>query len=179
MMYVFTGPPGSGKSTQAQLLSDALKRPYFSMGKLLKARAKTDPELAVLIRRGDLVPTSAIEPILQQLYATHRDHLILEGFPRDPNQVVALVRVWPAHSVEAFWLDVPDEVVLERIRMRLDQTPEQREDDTPEVAKHRLTLYHQLEKDLRHALAAAGVKITMINGDQTLDAIHEEIMKHV
>ena len=61
MKLVILGPPGAGKGTQAELLSEALGIPHISTGDLFRANISQGTAIGVEAKRyldaGDLVPS--------------------------------------------------------------------------------------------------------------------------
>lgn len=96
MRLVFLGPPGAGKGTQAQELSQQRGWPHISTGDLLRAARASNSELGrkaqSYMDAGQLVPDSLIcevvaERLKQKDCATG---WILDGFPRTRGQADAL-----------------------------------------------------------------------------------------
>ena len=140
------GPPGSGKGTQADRLRE---RGYvaLSTGAMLRAAVASGSALggraAAFMQRGELVPDELVVGVL-------RDHLgevagrpvLLDGFPRSVAQAGSLDDALGARGRElarVVLIDVPDDVVVERISRR----HHGRADDTPETARERLRVYHR------------------------------------
>jgi adenylate kinase len=141
------GPPGSGKGTQAERLHDERGFAALATGDLLRAARSEGTELgqraAEFMDRGDLVPDEVIVAMIRDELARLDDKpVLLDGFPRTVPQADALAEVLEEHGREltaVILIDVPDDVVVERISGR-DQG---REDDTPETARERLRVYHR------------------------------------
>src|SRR3982751_1053494 len=97
-IIILVGPPGSGKTTQAQFLAKKYEIPAFSMADLLKkemSSAKKDAvskALATTIASGDLLPAEpATELIrLRLLRVDLRKGFILDGYPATAGQAKAL-----------------------------------------------------------------------------------------
>jgi adenylate kinase len=73
--------------------------------------------------------------------------ILLDGFPRTVAQADALARVLRDRAREltaAVLIDVPDDVVVERISSRR----QGREDDRPETVRERLRVYHRQTEPL-------------------------------
>ena len=51
MHIIFIGPPGSGKGTQAKMISEHYKFPHISMGDLLREMAKNDSKDGRYVRK--------------------------------------------------------------------------------------------------------------------------------
>ena len=66
-VLIFLGPPGSGKGTQAEILTDKLKYFHISVGDLLRENITKNTDLGKLAAKyvdsGELVPDDLIEII--------------------------------------------------------------------------------------------------------------------
>jgi len=93
---VLLGPPGAGKGTQAEVISEKLGLPHISSGDIFRHNLKNQTELGVLaegyINKGDLVPDDiTIAMIKDRLSQTDcTGGALLDGFPRTPAQALAL-----------------------------------------------------------------------------------------
>jgi adenylate kinase len=90
------GPPGSGKGTQAQLLSQTLRVPHISTGELFRQHISEQSELGLLAKTyldtGELVPSAVTSEMVRDRLTdeTARPGFLLDGFPRTLEQVIAL-----------------------------------------------------------------------------------------
>ena len=92
-LYVFLGPPGSGKGTQAQLLRDSLDCVVVSTGDLLREEIKRatvlGKKIQTVVESGGLVPDelliAIVEPLLSGL-SQKSGAVIFDGFPRTVGQ---------------------------------------------------------------------------------------------
>ena len=165
------GPPGSGKGTQATRLSDELGFVWLSTGDLLREARAEGTELGrragEYMDRGDLVPDEVIVDMVDDALADTGDRpVLLDGFPRSVAQVEALGRDLDA----VILIDVPDEVVMERIAGRQDG----RADDKPETVRERLRVYHRETEPLVDHYEQQG-KLRRIDGAQDPDAVHDDV----
>jgi adenylate kinase len=93
--YVFLGPPGAGKGTQAKVVAHKLGIPQISSGDIFRENIKNQTELGILANRfikvGELVPDDVtIGMVRERISRTDCDMgAILDGFPRTPNQAKA------------------------------------------------------------------------------------------
>ena len=146
------GPPGSGKGTQAMRLRDELGFATLSTGELLREARAAGTELgrraSEYMDRGDLVPDELIVAVVRDAIASlDGTPILLDGFPRTVAQADALARVLRDRGREltaAVLIDVPDDVVVERISGRR----QGREDDRPETVRERLRVYHRQTEPL-------------------------------
>ncbi len=91
MMVLLFGPPGVGKGTQANLLSEHYKSTKFSIGDMLRDEVASKSELGTKIvqylNHGSLVPDDIISAFAKQFIEKHKaDDILLDGFPRNMNQ---------------------------------------------------------------------------------------------
>jgi adenylate kinase len=124
---ILLGPPGAGKGTQAERLTDDFNVPYIATGNILrKAVADETPlgkEAKAYMEDGKLVPDDVITGVILEAIqsADARDGFILDGFPRTIPQADALAEGLKAHDREltaAILIEVPDDEVLRRMSGR-------------------------------------------------------------
>jgi adenylate kinase len=97
---VLLGPPGVGKGTQAQLLTDRLDACHLSTGDVFRAAAKRhacdhSPAIRAALdymRRGELVPDSTVWEMVRERSRCllQCGGVILDGFPRTVSQAESL-----------------------------------------------------------------------------------------
>ena len=92
VIVVFIGPPGSGKSTQAELLSRKCGIPHFEMGEILRELAAQDNavgrEIRTYMDRGLLVPERTVKQVIADRLRRpdFQRGFIIDGFPRSVEQ---------------------------------------------------------------------------------------------
>lgn len=93
---VLLGPPGVGKGTQAEILSERTGLVHISSGDLFRENLKNQTELGKLAQtymgRGELVPDDVTIAMIRERLAKPdcAAGAILDGFPRTPSQADAL-----------------------------------------------------------------------------------------
>jgi adenylate kinase len=94
--FVFLGPPGAGKGTQARELAAALGVPHVAPGDLFREAATAGTALGLEAKRymdrGVLVPDGVVIRMIADRLARAdaKQGFILDGFPRTPEQAAAL-----------------------------------------------------------------------------------------
>ncbi len=88
---ILFGPPGSGKGTQAKMLSACLNVPHISTGDMLRERvrkASASPEVAGTMAAGELVSDELVNRMVEERLAEPdaRQGWILDGYPRTVEQ---------------------------------------------------------------------------------------------
>ncbi len=134
---VFLGKTGSGKDTQADLLTKKYTVDIIRLGDLVRARAKTDKHVAATLKRGELVEDVIVDNLLREQIRTLGSDAIFvsDGYPRQREQ---------AHALETYLLEANSELVAvvyfavsdAEVRLRLQLRA--REDDAPDVVLERL-----------------------------------------
>jgi adenylate kinase len=124
---VLVGAQGSGKGTQADLLSDALSIPHVSSGDLFRKAQGEKTELGLKAKayldRGELVPDDiTVAMVLSRLKEPDcAKGAVLDGFPRTIAQAEVLDKGLQDAGKQidlAIYLEVPREELLKRLSGR-------------------------------------------------------------
>ena len=170
---IFLGPPGAGKGTQAQILSENHQIPHVSTGDILRAAVANQTPLGTQAKgymdRGELVPDALILDLIKGRLS-HEDTAngwILDGFPRNVNQAAFLEELLTELRQNAdcvLNLQVPDEVLVLRLLER------KRGDDNEETIRRRLQVYH---RDTVPVIDFYQQRETLktIDGDRTMEEV--------
>jgi adenylate kinase len=172
------GPPGSGKGTQAMRLRDRSGFATLATGDLLREARLAGTDLgrraSEYMDRGDLVPDELIVATMRDAIARLDDKpILLDGFPRTVAQADALAGALEAGGREltvAVLVDVPDDVVVERISAR----QQGREDDRPETVRERLRVYHRETEPLVAYYGERGL-LRRVDGARDADAVEAAV----
>ena len=96
MRLVLVGPPGAGKGTQAEFISDHFGIPKISTGDIFRAIVSGGTDLGKLAKKymdaGDLVPDEVTNAMVRDRLAQDdaKDGFLLDGFPRNVAQAKVL-----------------------------------------------------------------------------------------
>jgi adenylate kinase len=124
---ILVGPPGAGKGTQAERMTQDFGLPYYATGNILREAVANGTELGRQAKEhmdsGGLVPDDVIIGVI--LEALEQDEaangFLLDGFPRTVPQADALGEALQqaGRKISAVLLiDVPDEEVVRRLSGR-------------------------------------------------------------
>jgi adenylate kinase len=206
LVIILAGLSGSGKGTQAELLTKKFGFDYIVIGDLLREEASKNTELGKKINeiiniKGGLVPDYiAFQLIKNKISKTPKGKIILiDGYPRTLNQTKDLDRILRELgkiNLVVLNIKISDEVAISRLTKRL-VCPKcgaiykgngiknclkcgakliKREDDTPERIRKRLEWAHKDLDLVINLYKTRGVLIDL-DGERALDVIHREIVE--
>jgi adenylate kinase len=124
---ILVGPPGAGKGTQAERLTEDFGLPYYATGNILREAVANGTELGKQAKEhmdaGGLVPDDVIIGVILEAIATDEaaNGFLLDGFPRTVPQADALGEALQkaGRKISAVLLiDVSDEEVVRRLSGR-------------------------------------------------------------
>ncbi len=124
MIVVFIGAPGSGKGTQASILSKNYGYKALSTGECLRKHVKEETPIGIKVKeimeKGGLVSDDILLQVLQAELGSKADEtILLDGYPRNVEQAKTLGRLGGVHKVAlAVMFDLPQELLLSRLTGR-------------------------------------------------------------
>ena len=177
MRLVILGPPGAGKGTQAEMLSESLGIPHISTGDLFRANITEGTPVGIEAKKyldaGNLVP-SEITVDMVRARVDEPDAVngfILDGFPRSTEQADALTKILADndHSLDAVLsFEVDEDVVVERMLAR------GRADDTEDVIRNRMQVYI---KETSPLLDYYADQVTVIDAIGDVGEVHQRVLR--
>jgi adenylate kinase len=128
MRLILVGPPGSGKGTQAKLLSKRLQLVHIGTGDILREaiREKTaiGRKAEPYILKGQLVPDDVVNEMVAERF--HRDdrpdNFVIDGYPRTVAQAESFDQVLRQQFLDltgVLLLYVDDDEIVRRMTGRL------------------------------------------------------------
>jgi adenylate kinase len=177
------GPQGSGKGTQAKLISQTYGIPQVATGDMIREIKELDTELGRRVKeiydRGDLVDDATIVELIESRLdrGDTIPGFILDGFPRNTPQAEALDELLARLGRDldvVFELQIGDrEVLLERLARRA--TEEGRTDDTPDAIRKRLEIYERETAPLVEYYRSTRGNVVGIHACRTIEDVFAEI----
>ena len=206
MKIIMLGPPGAGKGTQAEFLSEKYGIPQISTGAIIRGVIASGSDegkrIKELIDKGMLLTDETVVSMVKNRLAEPdcKNGFILDGFPRTIEQAKALdkmgVKIDHVLSIE-----LSDDEILERLSGRReckvcrasyhieDHPPKKegicdrcggelitRDDDKPETIKNRLEVYHESTEPLKKYYEEAHLLVTA-HSQKALADTRREVLK--
>ena len=124
---VLLGAPGSGKGTQAEMITRQFGIPVTSPGAILRREkdlgTPLGQETAEVLQLGGLVSDKIIVGLIEDWLRLHGGHgFVFDGFPRTLPQAESLMSILARLRTAldlAIWLEVSEQTVRDRITSRL------------------------------------------------------------
>lgn len=174
MKVLLIGPQGSGKSTQATLLSESLKVPKITLGDIFRQITTEDSDegrrIKQLLDSGQLVDDQTAANLIRKRVSEEdvRAGFVMDGFPRTIEQAT----LFDPNFDKVIYLNVPRGEVVKRLSQR------GREDDTLELINKRLEAYYQQTQPLLDYYKQKGILVE-VNGEGEIPQIQQEVRKAV
>lgn len=206
MKLTIIGPPGGGKGTQAEILSERMAIPHISTGAIIRNAIREKTQLGLLakdyIERGQLIPDElAIDMVSHRLGEKDCENgYILDGFPRTLPQARAMDGIG-IELDRVLNLMVADDAIVERLSGRSEcktcaapyhvkfNPPEKegvcdkcggalisRDDDVPETIRKRLNVYHQETEPLIDFYKEKNLLVN-VAGRDTIEGTTQEVLE--
>ena len=187
MNLIVLGPPGAGKGTQSQLISEKRSIPQLSTGDMLRAAVKAETPVGLtakaIMAAGALVPDDVVVGIIAERIAMKdcAGGFILDGFPRTLPQAASLNALLTSKGRKldaVIELKVDDQILASRIEKRAQDTLAAggtvRADDNAEALKTRLMAYYRETAPLVGYYYAHGLLKT-VDGMAPIAAVTRQI----
>lgn len=172
-MIILLGVPGSGKSTQGQMLADRGHLKWLSMGDICRRQASPDQLKRML--SGELLDDEETIGFLKMelKHIPDNPQLILDGFPRKSRQTDWLLEEHHSgrmHVSAVVNLYAEEAIVEKRLLSR------GRHDDNRQTIANRFEIYEKSSRPVIDHMQQNGIPILTINADQIPEAILGDIV---
>ncbi len=186
LYLVIIGPSGSGKGTQAKLLTDKFGLIHISMGDLLREQIQSKTEvgkrIAIFVNQGRWVPDGLVFQIIQPfLKKGSRQGFIIDGFPRTISQAEILEKFLAKEKITldaVLLLEIRPEVILarrEKVIKEGRKFQENRADDSPEIFKRRFKSYQKTINPILRFYEKRNLLIK-VDGERPIKDIFQDIL---
>ena len=190
--FIFYGPSGAGKGTQADLLSEYLKAQtpdtevlHVYPGRLLRSFTK-EIETHTSKLTSEVMNEGGLLPVFVPVWAwtnflihhfTGNEHLIFDGVARKDVEVEVLdgaLKFFDREKPFVINLNVSDDWAQDKLLKR------GRKDDNKEDIAERLSWYHEEVKGVLEQYRDSDYyRFLDINGEQTIEEVHQDIASQV
>lgn len=230
-IVILFGPPGAGKGTQAELLSDKLKLYQFDTSKLLEENFKKAEELSAdsperfvdvdgekfdilnekkIWLTGKLCTPAFVTHLIKEKVrglAAQDYSIIFSGSPRTvyeaSKEIPLFKELYGAENIKAFYIKIsPEQTIFRNSHRRICELIRhsilfnketepltvcpldgsklvKREGlDDPETIKVRIKEFQERTYPITDVFKKEGIKVTEINGEQTVSKVFEDISKN-
>ena len=203
MNILLIGIQGCGKGTQAKILEEKFGWKHITTGNLLRESIENKTELGLAAKKfmdeGELVPDKYVFQIVEDALTNAKNGTILDGFPRNMEQLKYLEKNFTIDKVVL--LELSDEKALERVSSRrncvdckkdynlLYSKPKvegicdvcggkivQRDDDHESAILKRIEKFYNDTSDVISYFSDEG-KLFRVNADDPINTIQENIVK--
>ena len=186
MNIVLFGAPGAGKGAQAERIASLYGMIHLSTGEMLRSAISSGSGLGVrakeVIDRGELISDDIIVKIVDARMDEDdcANGVILDGFPRTVAQAEALDEMLAGkgltldHVIE---IEVDEVALFARIENRASErrrTGTARSDDSAEILRKRLEVYHQNSAPLLPYYRAKGL-LRSVDGMVSIEGVATQI----
>ena len=205
MLFVFLGPPGSGKGTQSKILAKKYQLTHLSTGDILRneKKSKLGKLAQKYMHKGQLVPDDImINLIADRIFSSENGKIILDGFPRTKMQAIGLDKILEKKGTKLdrliyFYID--KEELISRLfgrivnkntgeiyHIKYNPPPEdidskvlvRRLDDGLEQVTTRLNIYEKKTIPIIDYYQEKNI-LLKIDAKKSIDIIHQELVKQL
>ncbi|MGL2762424.1 adenylate kinase [Helicobacter pylori] len=183
-LFLIIGAPGSGKTTDAELIAknNSEKIAHFSTGDLLRAESTKKTERGLLIEKftsqGELVPLEiVVETILSAIKSSSKGIILIDGYPRSVEQMQALDKELNAQNEvvlkSVIEVKVSENTAKERVLGRSRGV-----DDNEVVFHNRMRVFLDPLGEIQNFYKAKHLH-KIINGERSIEEIVHEMQEYI
>jgi adenylate kinase len=186
MVYVFLGPPGSGKDTQADLLAKELNLPVTGTGELMRREIASDSEfgkqLGEYVKAGKWPTVEMVIRVLENEVKKpeYKKGFIITGFPRTIEQVMEFDKVLEQLDLQVeavIHFDLDQETAFKRIENQT-KTNGPRPDATRDAIIGRYNSYIQTVDPILEEYSKRG-KLIRIDAKPSIEEVREAVKQNL
>lgn len=183
-LFLVIGAPGSGKTTDAEIISknNSETMVHYSTGELLRAEVASGSEQGKLIEsftsKGNLVPLEiVVRTIVDAISNAPKDVVLIDGYPRSVEQMLELDKILQNKKditlASVIEVEVSKEVACDRVLGRARGA-----DDNVEVFNNRMNVFLEPLADIQDFYIKKDI-LHKINGERTIEEIVSEMEDYI
>ena len=183
-LFLIIGAPGSGKTTDAELIAEknSDRIVHYSTGDMFRAEVASGSDLGKEINnyvsKGNLVPIKiVIETIITAIKNAPKDVVIIDGYPRSQEQMTELDKFLlddkDVSLVNVIEVEVGEDVARDRVLGRARGA-----DDNVKVFNNRMKVFTDPLADIQKFYGDKDL-LTKINGERTIEEIVNEMNEFI
>lgn len=183
-LFLIIGAPGSGKTTDAQLIASKHENiTHYSTGDMFRAEilsgSKRGQIIDTFVSAGNIVPIDiAIETIIGAIKKAPTPIVVIDGYPRSVEQMVALDNYLANENgvklVSVIEIEVSQNTAFQRVLGRAVDSDIVRADDNEEVFLNRMRVYLEPLKEIQDFYTQKNI-LKIISGEGTIEEIVSEM----
>lgn len=173
MKILLTGPQGSGKTTQANIIAQKYNLSLIKTGDLVRKLATGDSKEAEEVRKQAIDEGVLVDDVLVARLVSERlaqpdgkEGFVMDGYPRRLSQL----KLFDPGFDYVIYLDIDDKLAVKRMMER------GRMDDTPELIKKRLEIYHKETEPVIHFYREAH-RLIIVDGRLSVGEVTDQIIR--
>lgn len=184
--FVFFGIVGSGKGTQVKLLQEHLEKrgeqvAYIGTGEIFRKNPEIKEMIKEILNRGQLVPDAVTNQVVREALSAESDlankNIVFDGYPRTVPQAAEfekMIQKYDRNEIKIIYIELSETEAMRRNLLR------GRHDDTEAGLKQRFAEYrNKVVPAMEYFRGKPGYEILTINGEQTIENVHQDILKNL
>ncbi|MCF7860242.1 adenylate kinase [Patescibacteria group bacterium] len=180
---IIFGPPGAGKGTQAQKISESYNLIHLSTGALLRKEvSKQTPigrQVQTVMASGGLVSDNIVDEIIENEIKRNGQvaGFIFDGYPRTIHQAERLDIFLASTALPLVLnLEVGSEELITRLKLRGQESG--RADDNEKTIANRLKIYTEQTQPLLNFYAEKK-RLISVNGQGSIEEIYTRLQEQI